>query len=462
MRCLLFAALAVSLCGAPHVLAQETAEETATPRARSLDELLEMVKQGRLRENREHRKREKEFRSQRDQQERLLRQARATLAAEELRSDRLEKTFQDNEARLAVLESQLTDRLGALGELFGVVRQVAGDTRGLLESSVISAQLSGRDAVLAPLASSRTLPSMEGLRRLWIALQEEATESGRVVRFRTPVLLGSGEERELEVVRVGAFNTVSGGQYLGFDNGRLQELPRQPAARHVSTVGDLEAASEGLVGFSLDPSRGQILRVLIQAPSTSERVAQGKMIGYAIIVLGAIGVLLALGQWWYLLLEDRRMKAQVDAETARSDNPLGRILAVFETNPRADVETLERQLDGAVLKEIPRLERFQATIRVLSVVAPLMGLLGTVTGMIGTFQSLVLFGTGDPKMMAGGISEALVTTMLGLMVAIPLVLLHNFVSNRSRAMVHLLDEQSAGMVAARAERLENERISSNA
>lgn len=457
---LFLSVLALILCQAPQVLAQAAAEEPALPRARSLDELLEMVKQGRLRENREHRKREDEFRQQRDQQERLLRQARAMLATEERRSEKLEKTFQDNEARLAVLESQLTERLGALGELFGVVRQVAGDTRSLLETSVVSAQFPGRDAALAPLVSSRTLPSIDGLRRLWIALQGEATESGRVVRFRTPVLLRSGEEREIEVVRVGAFNTVGAGRYLGFDSGRLQELPRQPAARHVSTVDDLEAASEGLVGFSLDPSRGQILRVLIETPSVSERVAQGKMIGYAIIVLGVIGVLLALAQWGHLLLEDRRMQAQIDSTTASPNNPLGRILAVFDANPQADVETLERQLDEAILKEIPRLERFQATIRVLSVVAPLMGLLGTVTGMIGTFQSLVLFGTGDPKMMAGGISEALVTTMLGLMAAIPLVLLHNFVSNRSRAMVHLLDEQSAGIVASRAESLENERGSS--
>jgi biopolymer transport protein ExbB len=104
-------------------------------------------------------------------------------------------------------------------------------------------------------------------------------------------------------------------------------------------------------------------------------------------------------------------------------------------------------LDEVVLRESGKLESFIWLVRIVSVVAPLMGLLGTVTGMIRTFQSITLFGAGDPRMMAGGISEALVTTMLGLVTAIPLVLLHAALANNTKKIVDTLDEQSAGLIA---------------
>jgi biopolymer transport protein ExbB len=144
------------------------------------------------------------------------------------------------------------------------------------------------------------------------------------------------------------------------------------------------------------------------------------------------------------------MQAQIGAPP-RADNPLGRVLRVYEENQSADVEKLGLKLDEAILKETPALERGIMLLKVLSVVAPLLGLLGTVTGMIKTFQAITLFGTGDPKLMAGGISEALVTTVLGLVTAIPLLLLHSVVSTRSKNLVQVLDEQSVGLVAERAE-----------
>jgi biopolymer transport protein ExbB len=453
MRTLLAGGLIVGLLAAPAPLAGAEETPAATPRAKSLDELLEMVRKGRLAESREHRAREQEFTQRKEDQQRLLRKAEAELAQEERRSEQLEKDFQANETGLAQLEEHLQDRLGALGELFGVVRLVAGDTRGIVEGSLVSGQLRGREAFLTELASSKVLPSMRALEQLWFTLQEEATESGKVVRFSAPVLTPRGEEARKDVIRVGVFNAVADGRYLSFlpGSGKLVELARQPAARHLSTVDDFEEGRDGLVPFAIDPSRGAILALLIQTPSFGERIAQGKLIGYIIIVLGTIGILLAIGQWLHLLLVDRKMRANPRADPG---NPVGRVLAIYEAIPDADVETLERKLDEGILKEIPRLERFQTTIKVLSVVTPLLGLLGTVTGMIQTFQSITLFGTGDPKLMAGGISEALVTTMLGLCAAVPLVLLHSFVSNRSRAMVQVLDEQVAGMAASRAEEVE--------
>jgi biopolymer transport protein ExbB len=148
-----------------------------------------------------------------------------------------------------------------------------------------------------------------------------------------------------------------------------------------------------------------------------------------------------------LFVTGRKVESQKKNSRPDPGNPLGRILAVASDNPDVDREQLELMLDEAVLRESGKLESLVWLVRIVSVVAPLMGLLGTVTGMIRTFQSITLFGAGDPRMMAGGISEALVTTMLGLVTAIPLVLLHAALANNTKKIVDTLDEQSAGLIA---------------
>ena len=314
------------------------------------------------------------------------------------------------------------------------MRQVAGDTRALVESSLVSAQIPGRTELLGKVAQSQEMPSIDDLEQLWFVLQQEMTESGKVVRFPATVIAVGGGQSQQSVVRIGPFNAVSNGRYLQYlpESGKLAELGRQPSGRHLATVRDLERARSGLVGVSIDPSRGSILSLLIQTPDMEERIHQGGLVGYVIIVLGLMGLLLAAYRILYLAWVGRKIRRRCAQPTAQANNPLGRVLEVYERNRTVDVETLELKLDEAILKETPPLERGNAMIKVLSVVSPLLGLLGTVTGMIQTFQAITLFGTGDPKLMAGGISEALVTTMLGLVVAIPLVLLHTMVTGQSR------------------------------
>ena len=134
-----------------------------------------------------------------------------------------------------------------------------------------------------------------------------------------------------------------------------------------------------------------------------------------------------------------------------TNNALGRILTVYKENKDADVENLELKLDEAILREMPKVEGGITIIKILSAIAPLLGLLGTVIGMINTFQQITLFGTGDPKLMAGSISMALVTTAQGIIAALPLILLHSIVAARGKKIVHVLDEQTAGIIAAHAE-----------
>ncbi|MFQ5535091.1 MAG: MotA/TolQ/ExbB proton channel family protein [Sphingomonadales bacterium] len=429
----------------------------AQQRANSLDELLEQVKNGSVVENREHRQREAEFLRAKNNQAQLLRKAKQAKVNEEHRSKRLEKSFENNETELARLEALLASRLGTLGELFGVVRQVAGDTKGVTDASIVTAQFPGRGEFLGGLAQKKELPEVAELEKLWFELMREMTETGKVVRFPATVVALNGSQVDQEVVRIGAFNTVADGKYLQFlaESGKLAELPRQPQSRFLDWAAELGGANSGVVGFGIDPSRGSILSLLIEKPNLMERVQQGGLVGYVILLLGAVGVALVIFLMFSLYSEGRKVTAQSrQPGSPNENNSLGRVLAAYDQNRNVDVETLELKLDEAILRELPKLERGLSTVKVISVVAPLLGLLGTVTGMIATFQAITLFGTGDPKLMAGGISQALMTTVLGLVVAIPTVLLHSLVSGRSKKIVHILEEQSAGLIAVHAEEQE--------
>jgi biopolymer transport protein ExbB len=421
------------------------------PKSTTMDDLLKRVKAGWNGERKENRDREAAFKKAKADQQRLLNEANATRAALERRGEKLESEFEANELALTQLEETLTARLGALGELFGVVRQVSGDTRSQVEGSLVSAQIPGREDFLEELGKNKSLPSIASLERLWFILHQEMTELGKVIRFPATVINIDGEQNQRDVIRVGAFNALSDGVYLIYDDGKLQELPKQPAGTYLDTVASFEKSTEPMATLAVDPSRGSILKVLIQTPGFRERIEFGGMIGYAIIALGLLAGFFAIIRGIAVYLTGRKVAAQKKSDTVSDKNPLGRVLGIYEANPGTDVETLELKLDEAILGESARLEKLLWLVKVVSVVAPLMGLLGTVTGMIRTFQAITLFGTGDPKMMASGISEALVTTMLGLMVAIPLVLLHALVSNTSKGVVEVLEEQAAGLIARRAE-----------
>lgn len=422
--------------------------------SKSLDDLLREVRAGRSASSELNKKREAEFRSKKNQQASLLAAKKAERKREEARSTQLEAAFQQNERDLAQLEDQMAERLGSLGELFGVVRQVAGETRGIVEGSMVSAQFPGREPQLEELAGSRDLPKMEALEDLWFTLQQEITESGKTVTFSAPVTQPDGTKVDQQVTRIGVFTAVSDGEFLNYDGEKraLELVLRQPGAELLSAADGFGGAAPGnIVTAPVDPSKGALLNLLTQRASLSETIEQGGVVGYIIIGIGILGTLLALWRLFVLWTTSSKVNSQAKSDTASEGNPLGRVLKIYQDNPEADVETLELKLDEAILREISGLETFLSTIKVFSAIAPLLGLLGTVTGMIETFQMITLFGTGDPKLMAGGISEALVTTMLGLVVAIPLTLLHSLVQSRAKSVAEVIEEQSAGMVARRAE-----------
>ena len=429
-------------------------EALAQAKASTLDQLLNQVRQGRRSDNAANTKRVNEFRNARNRQSSLLRKAEADVAREETISEQLETAFNTNDLALGELELQLAERLGAFGELFGVARQVAGDTRGQLDNSLVSAQFPDRSAVLNEIATNKELPTMDQLRQLWYLLQLEMTEQGKVTTFAAKVIDQEGIPRDESVTRIGPFTAIANGRYLRFDPAiqELADLSRQPAGSWLSAADRLEGADEGeFVKAAIDPSSGAILGLLVQTPSLMERVNQGGIVGYVVIALLGVGLLIGFERIFTLSATASAVRRQVRNKKASKGNPLGRILMAYEENQHAGVETIELKLDEAILKETPKLERGLNTLKVLAGVAPLLGLLGTVTGMIVTFQAITLFGTGDPKLMAGGISQALVTTVLGLTAAIPLVLLHSLANGRARTVQQILEEQSAGLVASQAE-----------
>ncbi len=430
--------------------------------AMDVDSLLELVRRGVARDNQAEAARLRTFEQNQDQQERLLQEARNQRAAEERRSDQLETTFESNELLIADVTAQLDARLGSLRELFGVLQQVAGDARAQFDNSFTNVEYPDRSQFLsdqaAKMGSSSELASIAEIERLWFELQREATEQGKVKRIPDyRVITSNGQESFEDVVRIGTFNVVAAGRYLSHnpDTNTLSELQRQPSeGRFTGSTSDLLAAppGSGVVRFGLDPTSGVILSSLVQSPNLRERINQGGIVGYVIIALGLLGVLLSLERLITLTIAGQKVKAQLKRETPSSDNALGRVLQVFDSNRQVDTETLELKLGEAIWKETPSLQRGILFIKVISVVAPLLGLLGTVTGMINTFQAITLFGAGDPKTMAGGISQALVTTVLGLTVAIPTVLLHTIVSGRSKTITQILQEQTAGIVAEQSEK----------
>ena len=449
---LIIAAGLLSL-GAGVVNAQDSGAD-----APSMSELLDLIKQGQARDSQEARQREAEFNQDRNQQQNLLNRARAERTRQENESARLEQAFEDNQASIVAARAALDERLGALKELFGVLQTVSGDTQGRFNASLTNLQFPERELFLVELgskmASATELAQIEDIEILWFELQREITESGKIVRFNHLVTRADGTQEEMEVVRIGSFNLISDVGYLEHDagEGSISELLRQPDGRVLGSADDLFDAESGYVPFGLDVTRGGILGLLVETPTIAEKVDQGGIVGYSILALGAVGLLIAIWRFMGLSSDSRRVSAQLKRDSANTDNPLGRVLAAYESNRNADTETIELKLSEAALKEMPGLTKGLLFIKVISVVAPLMGLLGTVTGMIKTFQVITLYGAGDPKMMAGGISQALVTTVLGLVVAIPMVLLHTIVSGQSRKIVNILQSQSAGLIAEHSER----------
>jgi len=417
-----------------------------------LDHLLRQVKQASDRESSVRREREKQFLSEKADRQAMLDDVRQQVEQQRSRGEQLKQQFADNETALQELQKELNAKTGNLGELFGTVRQSANDLHALLQDSLVSAQFPGRAEWFDVLGKSKKLPNVTELERFWLLMQQEIEQSGEVSRFQAAVTDAAGITQTEQVIRVGVFNAISGDLFLRYlpDSGRLVSLSRQLAREERKLAASFASQLSGYAPIIIDPTRGGLLGLLVQTPTLPERIQQGGAVGYIIIGIGVLGMLLAFVRLGYFSWVGRRVKKQLlEPDVPQDNNPLGRVLLAAGNAQDRDIDATELLLDEAILRETPTLQRGLGLIKLLAAVAPLLGLLGTVTGMILTFQSISLFGTGDPKLMAGGISQALVTTVMGLVTAIPLLFLHTLLTSRSRTLIQILDEQSAGVVAQR-------------
>ena len=431
--------------------------------ATSLGNLLDLVEQDRVAESEEYSQRVQEFEQNANRQQEILDITNDRITEQENLQDQLSDQFEANEIIIADKREILRERRGDLNELFGTLQGVAGDFLSNFQNSLISAQFVGRaeqlEEIIERAGSTIEQLNISEMERFWFFMHQELTESGRVVTYNGEVSLPNGDTANRSITRVGSFNAVSDGEYLRYTGaiGHLQVLPRQPDAAYLNAAADLQGASSGFTRVGIDPTGGvggQVLANLINFPTVEEQVRNNSgIIGFIIIGVGIVGISIAFLRLLILSLVSIKVRAQLKKDKPGKNNPLGRVLLVAESNPSADTETLELKLGEAILQETPRLERMLTIIKMIATIAPLGGLLGTVTGMIQVFQQITVYGAGDPTIMAGGISQALMTSVLGITVAIPTIFMHTVVKSRADNIIHILEEQATGMIAEKAERL---------
>ncbi|MGI9558887.1 MAG: MotA/TolQ/ExbB proton channel family protein [Thermodesulfobacteriota bacterium] len=424
----------------------------------SLEELLKAVEKKELIRAGEAAKRLRRFTELKDQREKIAAEAEKIRVAEENRGKVLQAQYTDNDRTITEFRESISRRHGGVKEILGYLAVVAGKAGDAFSRSVVSAQFTDRTAFVEQLRLNR-FPSIDDIERLWFELHREVTESGRTARFSSPVYDSQGRLTEAVVVRVGGFNLMGRNGFLAYDppTGHVKELSRQPQSRFRKAAKNVFKSSRGVVKTAIDPSRGAILSLFVRAPGFFERVSQGGGIGYVIILAGLAGLVLTALRVRSLRRVSTLMREQEMSERPDTANPLGRLMKTFEEHVSSGSEAVEIALAETVRAETARFDRFLPFIKFIYVSAPLLGLLGTVVGMIKTFQVISFFGSADPRLLAGGISQALVTTVMGLCVAIPVLLLHTFIKGRSRRAAETLEEKAVAL-ATRAARGDGENV----
>ncbi len=373
-----------------------------------------------------------------DQRESMLAKAKRDLANEKIRNENLEKRFEANEKELAELEESLQIKIGVLGELFGVTRQFAGELLASTEKAVTFSEYPERVGVLRDIGETQ-VHDLNQLQNLWISYLDEIVSSGEVKTVEANIIDRDGESITGEIVRYGHFITTYKNKFVtpvpelsGFE--LLQRQPERDVLKNLRK----HQRSDDYRITSIDPTRGFLLSLYLDKPGWIDRIAQGKSIGFIIILIGISGFVFSI----YKIYQLREQEKEIIADNAKVKLDMEN--SIKDT---ASYESKENILDEFIINYTGKLEWGANWVKFFAAVAPLLGLLGTVIGMIETFQAITLFGTGDPKQMAGGISQALVTTMLGLIVAAPLLGLYTYISQKVSNLSQVLEEKASYLLA---------------
>ena len=397
--------------------------------------------------------READFKKTEQELKAIKAQLEAKRSSVQNATDVLTKTFSDNENKLARLEEKLRLETGSLGELFGVVRQNAKELGAELSSTVNSVDRAEHTATVEQIIDAKSLPSMPQLSGLWMSMVEQIQASSELSKSQIAFINGEGNTQNVDAYRLGSIGLVTDQGYVSWNTQRKDAIAYLKQPENGPTLTSLSSLANGEVAnVVVDPSRGFMLEQLALTPSLSDRLQAGGVVGKVILGLLAIGLIIALVRGVSLSIARQKIRAQLKNPEQAGDNPLGRVLAVYNKEQNQTVEALELRLLEAVVDEQTHLEKGLSMLKLLAALAPMLGLLGTVTGMIETFQVITQFGNGDPKVMASGISMALVTTVLGLVAAMPLLLAHNILSTQAENIRNILEKQGIGLVAEQAEK----------
>jgi biopolymer transport protein ExbB len=378
-----------------------------------------------------------------------------------LKSENEDLTAQDNK-----LTAKLGEAQGTIQELSGVIRMNAKDIRSLLDDGFLTGVYRPDTQFLSTMTNNSFIPGMDQIKAMADLLFGRIEQGGSVCLETGTIVNREGKAHESQILIIGAFTAAyqtdgeSGFLNYGHGEKKLYALSKRPPSAMQKQLTRYMAGKSDAV--PMDISRGGALNQLIHDLSLMDQIPKGGPIVWPILAILVLGVLITLERIFFLLrrkisldtvcseiesqAENRNWEACAETCDQYRKNPVVRVIRSGVDSRNLSREDMENAVQEAILKEIPPMERFLSTMGMLAAIAPLLGLLGTVTGMIDTFHVITMHGTGDPRMMSGGISEALVTTMLGLSVAIPIMLSHTLLSRAVENSVGMMEEKAMALI----------------
>lgn len=401
---------------------------------------------------------------------RALEEAIARLENENREYETNIETLEDDIESLGKRQEELDATLSGLratvNELSGAIKANAKDVAGLVRESLHTGGDLGNPEVLEAIAEDDQFPGMGDIRMMSEILEDEIRLSGNVRLVKDTIVDRSGRQTEAEILVIGNFTAAyRTDNETGFLNpssatGPPFALSSLPPRRMQSKI---NAYMDGKsMEVPMDISKGGALRQLVHELSLWEQISEGGPIVWPILFLLGLGLIIITERTVFLLrrrfdsngfmrsieklLDENKFEECKQACEGTSKKPLSRIINAGLRCCHMPREEMENALQEAILREIPPMERFLSTLGMLAAIAPLLGLLGTVTGMINTFHVITSHGTGDPRIMSGGISEALVTTMLGLAVAIPMLMAHTWLGRAVDKTIGEMEEKAVTLV----------------
>ncbi|WP_392340082.1 MotA/TolQ/ExbB proton channel family protein [Moritella marina] len=422
----------------------------ATP----LDELLKQVKQSNVAETQIDNAALTRFKANLTTQKANLAKQTQRNKALQQKMAQLQEAIAGNNKLILAKRKLANSEKSDLDKVFSEFRGASQDLRGQLNKSPLSATLSGRSTQLSPYSEANYEPDLAAIKNLWLLFTEQMVASSKVTITNTAVTMADGSKDTLAVTQIAGFTAFTAqGPLLYQPASESYQLLPSNSADISARIAGFSQPQAGFVSTLIDPSAGGLLQRATEEHVWWQIFSDAGVIGFIIVAVGVIGMVIGLFRLWVLSGEAKQIKAQKQNLDKLTENSLGRIVGVADRHENSNADELARFLDEAILAELPACRKGLGSLAVLATIAPLLGLLGTVAGMIETFQAITAYGNSDPQVLSSGISQALLTTKFGLIAAVPLMLLHSLLTSKSDSIVHVIEHQSAGLLAQRQQRL---------